>query len=137
MRGRRPSGPEYVERLQGSTQAKERLHVILETVAGRCRVIEACARLGISEPRFHQLRTEVLAAALQTLEPRPLGRPTKTPSAAAEHAEALQEQLDTLEVALQAAQVREEVALALPSVLQPRALEKKTRQNRRRRHRPT
>jgi hypothetical protein len=33
--------------------------------------------------------------------------------------------------------VREEVALALPSVLQPRALEKKTRQNRRRRHRPT
>ena len=63
MRGRRPSGPQYVQQLTGSDQAKKRLRVVLETLSGTCRVQEACRQLNISEPRFHQLRTEALAAA--------------------------------------------------------------------------
>jgi hypothetical protein len=74
MRGRRPAGPECVEHLAGSQQAKERLQVVLETLAGTCRVQEVCQRLGLSEPRFHQLRQQVLEAALERLEPRPAGR---------------------------------------------------------------
>ena len=74
MRGRRPSGPEYVNNLIGTDTAKERLKFILETLAGTCRVQEACARFGISEPRFHQLRTQILQAALTGSEPQAPGR---------------------------------------------------------------
>lgn len=114
MRGRYPSGPEYVEHLAGSASAKARLRVVLETLAGQCRVVEACARLGLSEPRFHQLRAELLQAALERLEPRPSGRPPAARPPAAEVE--LQTRVAELEVALQAAQVREELALILPRV---------------------
>ncbi len=56
MRGRTPSGPEYVDRLPGSETAKDRLKVVLETMTGTVRVHEACDRLQICEQRFHQLR---------------------------------------------------------------------------------
>jgi hypothetical protein len=130
MRGRKPSGPEYVDRLAGSEQAKERLKVVLATLAGSCRVQEACRQLGLSEPRFHQLRTQILAAALERLEPRPIGRP---PAAAAaltgEQAAALVEQLADKDVELRAAQARAEVAAALAQPPAPEAVpEQKTRQ---------
>jgi hypothetical protein len=62
MRGRHPSGPEYVDvkHLHGSAQAKERLRVILETMMGKWRVGEACERLSICEQRFRQLREELV-----------------------------------------------------------------------------
>ena len=75
MRGRKPVGPEYAEKLSGSDIAKLRAKVILETIAGTCRVQEACERLNISEQRFHQLREEMMAAAVQALEPGHAGRP--------------------------------------------------------------
>jgi hypothetical protein len=139
MRGRKPSGPEYVDRLAGSVQAKERLKVVLATLAGSCRVQEACRQLGLSEPRFHQLRTQILAAALERLEPRPIGRP---PAAAAvwtgEQAAALLEQLADKDVEWHAAQARAEVAAALGQSPPEAVPEKKTRQRpppRRRRRR--
>src|SRR5205085_1816850 len=42
MRGRRPAGPNYVNSLQGSELARERLRIILQTVAGQLSVQEAC-----------------------------------------------------------------------------------------------
>lgn len=142
MRGRHPSGPEYVDHLAGSAPAKERLKVVLETLAGRCRVVEACARLGLSEPRFHQLRAELLQAALERLEPRPPGRPPAArPSATPEQVEGLQTRVAELEGELQASQVREEIALILPRVVHdPGAAAKKAprrRNRKRRRHPPT
>jgi len=128
MRGRRPTGPEYVRHLTGSALAKERFRVILETLAGRLRVQDACRLLAISEPRFHQLRTLALEAGLASLEPRPAGRPAQTVTADQEQVRQLQGQLADLEVHLHAAQVRTEVALALPQVVQPTpAPQKKTR----------
>jgi hypothetical protein len=79
MRGRHPAGPEYVEHLQGSPQAKERLRLILETMAGRRRVQEVCQLLQISEQRFDQLRGQLLQAALASLEGKPTGRPPRPP----------------------------------------------------------
>src|SRR6185369_4650294 len=84
MRGRYPSGPEFVDKLHGSALAKERLRALLETVAGTCRVLEACDRLAISEPRFDHIRIEGLQGALTAREPQPAGRrprPTATDEA--------------------------------------------------------
>jgi hypothetical protein len=115
--------------LAGSALAKERLQVVLETLAGRCRVQEACQRLGISEPRFHQLRQQVLEAALERLEPQPAGRkPTlQTPEQA--QLAALADQLAAKDVELRAAQARAEIAVTLPHLVpeQPATPEKKTR----------
>src|SRR5262249_39827417 len=77
MRGRYPSGPEYVNRLDGSARAKERLLVVLQTMVGKYRVQEACQLLGICEQRFDQLREQALQAALRELEGKPGGRPRR------------------------------------------------------------
>jgi integrase len=124
MRGRRPAGPEIVEQLHGSPQARLRLRVVLETLAGRRRVQQACQLLGIGTVRFHALRQAVLEAALAALEPRPLGRPPRDAAAQPEQAEALLGQVDALTVELEAAQLREEVALLLTN--REAAPEKKT-----------
>ena len=114
MRGRYPSGPEYVDvqHLHGSAQAKERLRVILETMMGQWRVGEACERLGICEQRFRQLRAELLQAALERLEGRPPGRPRRAKEPA--EVAGLRQQLAAMQQELHVAQVREEIALALP-----------------------
>jgi transposase-like protein len=116
VRGRYPSGPEYVDvqHLHGSAQAKERLRVILETMMGQWRVGEACQRLGISEQRFRQLRAELLEAALERLEGRPAGRPRR--AAEPEQIATLRRQLEAMQRELHVAQVRAEIALALPQV---------------------
>jgi transposase len=134
MRGRRPSGPEYVDHLDGSAQAKERLKVVLETLAGTCRVQEACQRLGVSEPRFHQLRAQVLEAALARLEPRPAGRPPQPPAPEQQHLQELAARAVAEDLAVRTAQAREEIALTLPRVVhEPPGPEKKTRPAKRRR----
>lgn len=127
MRGRRPVGPEYADQLEGSATAKERLKVILGTMAGQCRVIEACERLGISEQRFHQLREEMMEGALKALEPGHAGRPVQTPTLAETQVVALERQLQDKEVELRAAKAREEIALIMPEVKhEPVKPEKKT-----------
>jgi transposase-like protein len=115
MRGRYPYGPEYVDQLQGSEEAKKRAKIILQTITGELRVQEACEQLGICEQRLGQLRQEMLQAAVSRLETQPAGRkPAAVPSP---EVAALKEQLATLEEDLHAAQVREEIALALKNVV--------------------
>ena len=134
MRGRYPWGPEYVEQLAGSGEAKRRAKIILETVTGKLRVQEACQALGISEQRFGQLRQEMLQAAVASLETQAAGRPRRaeeTPEVTA-----LREQLAALQDELRAAQVREEIALTLPEVRQEAEPQKKTTRRRKTRGRP-
>jgi hypothetical protein len=115
MRGRKPSGPESVEQLQGSEQAKERLVVVLQTLAGHCRMGAACQQLHVGKTRFHQLRQAALQAALASLEPKPIGRPRQAEAvvSGAEMA-ALTQRVLELEVEARTAQVGEEIALTLP-----------------------
>jgi hypothetical protein len=114
MRGRKPYGTAVVDRLPGSDLARQRLQVVLETLAGSCRVQEACTRLALSEQRFDQLRTQVLQAGLDALEPRPAGRkPHPEPPA---DVTALHNRVQELQREVQALRVREEIALALPTV---------------------
>jgi hypothetical protein len=114
MRGRKPSGPEYVRKLHGSSEAQERLIVVLETLFDRCRVQEACARLGIAETRFHQIRLEALQAALENLELRQAGRPPRHDPASAARIQELEQEVQQLQIELRAEQTRAEIILALP-----------------------
>lgn len=122
MRGRHAAGPEFVEKLAGDATAKQRLRIVLETLAGQRRVADACAQLGISEQRFDELRAEALQAAVTALEPKPLGR--KPHAAPDEEVVHLKARVAALEAQLNVAAVRTEVAAILPHTAA--AAEKKT-----------
>lgn len=135
MVGRKPLGPALVEHLDGSEDAKERLELILATIAGQVSVVAAADRLGISEAMFYKLRTRVLQLSLTDLEPKPIGRPAQRPSEEAAHSAELAQRVAELERELSAQTVRLELAQALPHVLQSTAADapkKTTRQKRRR-----
>lgn len=138
--GRKPQGPALVRRLEGSDQAKQRLEVILATIAGTLPIEEACQELGIEHSMLFRLRNEVLEAALARLEPRPRGRPPATCSTAEQRCMDLERRIQELETDLKIAAVREEVAHILPHGGTTPAPEKKTthgptRKSRRRRPR--
>ncbi len=116
-RGRPPSGPNLVGGLDGPDEAKRRLRVILETVAGTRTIAEACAELGISEAAFHNLRKQALEAAVEGLAPRPAGRPRKDADPEQRRIRELEEQVFLLRKDLQAARIREEIAVAMPHLL--------------------
>ena len=129
MRGRKPVGPEYADKVESSDTAKERAKVILETMVGTLRVQEACARLNLSEQRFHQLREEMMAAAVKALEPGHAGRPAQTPTPTEEQLLVLEQKLADQEIELRAAQARAEIAVIMPEVKhRPDQPEKKTPQ---------
>lgn len=133
MRGRHPSGPEFVDKLTGSPEAKERCKALFETMSGVCTVLAACERLGIHEARFDQLRIELLQAAVKAAERRPAGRPPQKSSPAEVENQRLRERIAELEAELQAAMIRAELAVMLPQAV---AAEKKTTAIPRHRGRP-
>jgi len=114
---RPPRGSRQVGRLEGDAQAKERLRIVLETIAGQRSVVEACRRLGVGKTRFHALRQQALQAALDGLEPGMSGRPRAPDAQETARVRELQEQVEGLKLDLQAALVRTELALTLPNVL--------------------
>lgn len=135
--GRKPLGPALVQHLPGSSRAKERLEVILQTIAGTLTVGEACDQLGIGEAMFHRLRAGVLEAGLTSLEPRPLGRPPRIVSSEQEQLTEMQHRLDDLQSELQVAEVREEIARVLPHVTKREPERKKASPVRSRQQRPS
>lgn len=118
-RGRKPTGTQLVERLQGSQHAKTRLRVILETLSGQRPIPEACEALGIGESMFHRVRSEVLQTALDRLEPRPLGRPPLAISPEDQRLRDLEAENQRLTIELRAAEVRRELAETLPRLVRP------------------
>jgi hypothetical protein len=129
MRGRKLPGPEFVQRLQGSAASKQRAEVILRTLTGSLSFEEASAVLGLTPQRLHTLRQEALQALVDRLEPRPMGRPRQSATTAAEPEEALRRELE-------AARLREEIALILPGRPRPAAPQKKGRRPKGRRPNP-
>jgi transposase len=118
--GRHPAGPNLVEGLDGPEEAKRRLKVILETVAGTRTISEACAELGISEAAFHELRKQALLGAVESLAPRPTGRPRKDSDPEQQRIHELEEQVFLLKKDLQAERIRKEIAIAMPHLLKSR-----------------
>lgn len=117
MAGRKPLGPALVEHLDGSRSAKERLELMLQTLAGQVTVVEACRLLDISEAMFYKLRNRVLQVCLEDLEPKPLGRPARCVTEHEERNAELTAELATLERELAAQTVRLELAQTMPQVV--------------------
>ena len=124
MRGRRPSGLEFVDKLDGSAKAKERLRAIVETMTGARRVLEACDRFGHQGSALRSDPHRGLARRLAGA-----GGPARRPSSRAatpadEENRQLRERIARLEGELQAALIRAEIAVTLPEA--GAAAEKKT-----------
>jgi hypothetical protein len=117
---RPPSGPDLVDGAEGSPEAKARLKVILQTIAGTKTISEACAELSMCEAAFHKLRTRHLKEAVQGLEPRRPGRKPSETSAEEARIQELEGEVARLKLGLRAAQIREQLALTMPHVLKGR-----------------
>jgi hypothetical protein len=135
--GRPPLGPELVDRLGTTEEAKTRLKAILETMTGMKTVEDACAQLDISESRFHELKSIALTAAAVSLEPAPRGRPRKQDDPAAGELEQMKQKIAELEQELIFAKARAVVATAFPHLIKDPNTEKKKnpRDERRKRRR--
>lgn len=113
-RGRPVKGAELVEDLSGSQAAKQRLQLILQTLAGAMTIEEACSALGIRRSGFHKLRQQFLAQAAGLLEPKPRGRQRPRPTDAQVELARLKQEIIQLKLDLKAQQIREEIALVMP-----------------------
>jgi hypothetical protein len=134
--GRKPLGPALVAHLDGSAIAKERLELILETLAAQVTVVGACQILDISEAMFYKLRNRVLQVCLEDLEPKPRGRPPQLPSADAERSTELAADIVALERELAAQSLRLRLAEQLPQLAKPSGgVKKKTRRRLRKKKR--
>jgi transposase-like protein len=104
------------EKLEGPDEAKRRLKAILETISGTKTIEDAASEIGVGAARFHELRKEVLQAALVALEPKPAGRPRTTEEPNPRVAE-LENQIRELTIEINASKVREQIALTMPRLL--------------------
>ena len=68
-RGRPPKKSALVDAISGPEETKQRLRVILATVAGELTIPEACKQLKIGETRFYDLRAQALEAAFKGILP--------------------------------------------------------------------
>jgi transposase-like protein len=112
------SGEKMLDPLPGTAEAKARLAAIMATMSGEKSIPEACAELGIGEARFHEMRKEFLASALGLLERKTAGRkPAEAAEATPERVAELKEEVQTLQVELEASRIRTEIALTMPHLL--------------------
>lgn len=112
--GRPPLGPEVVDRIEGSEEAKKRARIILEVIAGARSVESACVELGIETTRFEDIRLEAFGGLVAALEPKAPGRPPRPVDEAAERLKALEEENKRLKIEVVTSHVREELAIGLP-----------------------
>jgi transposase-like protein len=132
-RGRPPKRADHADSVEGSQLSKKRLKAILQTVSGERTVADVCEELGITETHFHRLRQKALDAAAAALEPQPGGRPARPRDPSAARVEELEEELAETKLDLRAAEIREELAVLMPHVLDRSDPEKKKRERNRRR----
>lgn len=68
------SSPKGPAALTGSEDAKRKMAVILEAIAGLRTIQSACEELGIAAVRYYALETRMLQGMVDALEPRKRGR---------------------------------------------------------------
>jgi hypothetical protein len=110
--GRPPQGAKLVDRLEGSSLAKDRLRAIISSLTGESSAIDAARSIDCNEARFHALRTRTLQEMLTGLEPRRPGRKPKQIDPKDEEIARLRNELDRAQHAVRALGVRLELAAA-------------------------
>jgi hypothetical protein len=113
---RKTSAKRLIENLEGEAAVKNQLETILDVLAGRKTVSDACAELGVSEATFHRMKDKVLIGAAEALIPKAAGRPS-TPDDLPSDVKELKRQLLMARIELEASRVREEIALVAPHLL--------------------
>src|SRR5438445_352859 len=116
--------------LQGDEGAKRSAALILEVLAGLRTPSEASTALGVTTMGYYILERRAvggMVGALGALMPKPLGRPVTSETTTVREKD-LEARIQELEVDLQAALVRTELALAMPELF-------RSKKNRRRRKR--
>jgi hypothetical protein len=113
---RKTSPKQLIENLAGEPSMKSQLETILDVLAGRKTVADACAALGVSEATFHRMKEKALSGALEALIPKASGRPPK-PDDLPDDVNELKRQLLMARIELEASRVREEIALVAPHLL--------------------
>jgi len=123
--GRPAKGVALVDGVEGSDLARERLRVILASIAGAMTIDEACAALSVCPSRFHAMREQFLEDAVVLLEPRRPGPAPKTAMEIEAQAELdrLKSENRSLRFEAAASKVREELAIAMPERYGSRAVE--------------
>lgn len=123
--GRKPRAEAAIEDLDGSPRAKQRLAMILKAMRSEITIAQACDQLGIGESRFHGLRNWWLQESLRLLEPQRMGRPPKSLAPPdPQHVAQLQRQVIELRQQQVVAEVRRQLAEAIPQSLPPEAAKK-------------
>lgn len=115
-RGRPIAGVDLVDHFDAPRAVRRRVRVVLATVAGQLSIGDACAQLGVRRTRFHTLRAQVLRGALEAVDGRARGRP-RAPREDATQVRALEARIRELELALRTTQLRSEIALTMPFLL--------------------
>lgn len=94
-----------VASLDGSAAAKERVALLLKTFTGEKLFQGAAQDIEVSPQRLHDLRQQILQAAVMAAEPKPLGRPAKEPT----EADQLKERINQLEQRIRDLTVEKEI----------------------------
>lgn len=120
--GRPTSGPDLVDGLEGSQEAKRKMKVFLQTLEGSKTIGEASELLEINESMVHRLRCRAIEAAIRDLEAKPIGRPRRTGGRAEQVAELegqiakLKSEQAVLERKLQSVELKERLFSAIPGL---------------------
>jgi transposase len=117
-RGRPHEGAELVDKLDDcSEEARQRLKVIFQTLAGVFTVEEACEILNIQRSAFYKLRGQFIENAVQLLEPKTPGRKKKLVTPQQVENQRLRDENERLKFELKAQQLREEIGILMPHLL--------------------
>jgi len=123
-RGRPPAGVHVIDQLTAPAAVRRRVRIVLATLTGERSIADACTQLGVRRSRVYALRRQVLQGAVDALQARPRGRPRVTRPDEAE-VRSLRQRVHELELALRATQLRSEIALTMPFLLDRAGRKKK------------
>ena len=130
-RGRPALGAELLESIEGASPiARERLEAIVRTLSGEWTLEEACEHLGVGRSWFCEMRSRFLRESAPLLEPRRPGPPPRVETEAERNTKELRQRLDELQIEVEAAQVREEIARVMPRSKSPSGKRGKKRRRR-------
>jgi len=108
--GRKSETESLLQPMEASEEARERVKVMLLTLAGQWSVQDGLDRLGLSRTRFQTLRRRMLQGALVALEPGAAGRPRSVAPPEDARVHVLRCELNHLKRELRLARVSLEIA---------------------------